>query len=68
MLRNLFIASTPGRSGLFPDDVTPINLIPRLLNGYLGTDHPLATEESYLVDLDALRTKGYLPLVAWPQT
>ena len=68
MLRNFFIAFTPGRPGLFPDDVTPINLIPRLLNAYVGADHPFATEESYMVDLDAVPTKGYLPFVEWPQT
>jgi len=40
---NLFAARTPGRSGLFPDDVTLVNVLPILLNSYLGTDlavHP----------------------------
>ena len=68
MLRNLFIAATPGHPDLFAGDVTPINLIPRLLNAYTGTGLPLATEESYEVDLSAVPAKGYLPLVPFPQT
>lgn len=68
MFRNFFLAFTPGRPGLFPADVTPINLIPRLMNAYAGSEFQLATEESYFVDLDAVETQGYLPLVQWPQT
>ena len=68
MLRNLFIASTPGHPGVFPDDATPINLIPRLLNAYTDAGIPLATRESYVVDLSSVPAKGYLPLVPSPQT
>lgn len=67
-LRNLFLAFTPQRPGLFPTDVTPINLVPRLLNAYAGTTYPHASEESYRADLDLVLSRGYLPLTPWPQT
>jgi hypothetical protein len=66
MLRSFFIASTPGQPGLFPDDVTPINIIPRLLNAYAGTNLSMATEESYVVELRTVETTGMLELVPWP--
>ena len=66
MLRSLFIALTPGRPGLFPDDATPINTIPRLLNAYAGTNLSMATEESYVVDLRTVETSGMLNLIPWP--
>ena len=66
MLRSFFVSSTPGRPGLFPDDVTPINIIPRLLNAYAGTDLPMATEESYVVDMRTVETTGMLNLIPWP--
>lgn len=36
----LFAASTPQRPGLLADAPTPVNLMPVLLNAYLGTDYP----------------------------
>jgi hypothetical protein len=63
-LRSLFLASTPGRPGIFPDDVTPVNLLARLSNAYLGTDLSLASEESYFAKLETLRETGlfgYVP-------
>jgi hypothetical protein len=63
MLRSFFIASTPGHPALFPDDVTPVNVIPRLLNEYAGAELPMATEESYWVDLYRLNEKGPLALM-----
>jgi hypothetical protein len=39
--------SWPGRSAIpafFPDDVTPINIFPRLLNPYAGTNIPIAAK------------------------
>lgn len=33
---NFFAAYTPGAAGLFPDDVSPVNLFPILLNHYAG--------------------------------
>lgn len=68
MFRNLFVSLTPGKPGLFPDDMTPINLIPRLLNAYAGAELPLASEESYLVKLNVVLEDGYQSLVPWPQT
>lgn len=35
---NLFVARTPGRKGVFPDDVTPVDVFRLLLDEYLGTD------------------------------
>jgi hypothetical protein len=66
MLRSFFIAATPGHPSLFPDDVTPVNLVPRLLNAFAGDTLPLATEESYLVDLRTLSVAGPLALRQWP--
>lgn len=37
---NLFAARTPGHEGLFPDDVTLVNVLPMLFNAYLGTQLP----------------------------
>ena len=45
---NLILSYTPGKSGLLPRDATPINLLPRLFNAYLGTNEPLAAEAQYV--------------------
>ena len=37
---NLFAARTPGHAGLFPDDITLVNVLPTLFNAYLGTNLP----------------------------
>lgn len=66
MLRSFFVAYTPGQPRLFPDDVTPVNLIPRLLDAYGDAGLPLTTEESYWVDMDALQTAGPLSFIQWP--
>jgi hypothetical protein len=44
---NLFAARTPGHPGLFPDDITLVNVIPTLSNAYLGTALPLEPNESW---------------------
>lgn len=36
--RTFFAARTPGHGTLFPDDMSPVNLMPILLNAYFGTD------------------------------
>jgi len=36
----LFAAFTPGKSGVFPNDVTPAQIMVDLLNAYFGTDYP----------------------------
>ena len=59
--QNLFLSYTPGQSGLFPDNATPINIIPRLLNAYVDAGLPLASEESWVVG----NSNGYFPLRPW---
>jgi hypothetical protein len=39
--RNFFAARTPGREDLFPDDVSPVNVLSTLENAYLGTSLPI---------------------------
>jgi hypothetical protein len=52
-LRTLLLTSTPGQTGVFPDDATPVNYLARIANAYLGTSLPLASEESYWLDIRA---------------
>ena len=59
MLRSFFVARTPGHPGLFPNDTSPVNLVPRLLNGYAGANLPMATEESYWTDLEGTVAHGF---------
>jgi hypothetical protein len=66
MLRNFFMSLTPDRPGLFPDDASPINVVPRILNAYAGSNIALASEEAYIADLKTLDTTGYFPLEPWP--
>jgi hypothetical protein len=56
---------TPGHAGLFPTDTTPINMLPRLLGAYGGLDLPLASEESFVLDLRLARQTGYFDLEPW---
>lgn len=35
----LFAAHTPGRSDVFPDDISPVNLFRHLFDAYLGTEY-----------------------------
>ena len=44
---NLFWARTPTHSGLFPADITLVNVMPILFNAYLGTDLPLHDDDLY---------------------
>jgi hypothetical protein len=37
---NLFAALTPGRSGVFGDAITPVNIFPRLFDSYFGSSIP----------------------------
>lgn len=55
MFRNLFLALTPDRSNVFPEDVSPVNVLRRLLNAYSGSEQGLSSEESYWLD-DRLAT------------
>ncbi len=54
---NLLLSYTPGRPGLLPRDATPINVLPRLLNAYAGTNEPLAAEDQYVNPIG-----GFFPL------
>jgi hypothetical protein len=63
MLRSLLLARTPGHPGLFPDDATPINMLPRILNAYAGSSLPLATEESYWTDREGIPAHGLFDVV-----
>ncbi len=44
---SFFSARTPGRPGLFPDDITIVNVLPILLNAYAGTNLPLQEDRLY---------------------
>ena len=48
-LSNLFAASTPQIPGLLANGPTPVNLMPILLNGYLGTDFELSPDRYFLI-------------------
>ncbi len=47
-LANLFWARTPGSPGLFPRDVTLVNVLPLIANAYLGTDLPFHANDVFL--------------------
>ncbi len=66
MLRSLLLTHTPGKPGLFPEDASPINMIPRIANAYHDAGMPLATEESYFVDMETVHNRGPLPVPAEP--
>jgi hypothetical protein len=59
-LRNLFMAYTPGHENLFPDDVTPVNVLNRILGSYVGAAAALVDEPSYWVDMHDLPTNGLM--------
>ncbi|MEX1172005.1 MAG: hypothetical protein WEG56_05260, partial [Chloroflexota bacterium] len=61
-LRSLFMAYTPGHPGLFPSDVSPVNVLTRFLNAYHRTALPLSPESGYFVDGRFLRTLGPLAM------
>ena len=68
MLANLTLSYTPDRPGLFSDDVTPVNMIPVLLNAYAGQARAARPrDQSYLTDLQVLQTGGYFPLERAPE-
>lgn len=51
-MRNFFAAYTPDHPDLFGSNPTPVNVLPMLMNAYLGTDLPLADEEFYVSGVD----------------
>ena len=58
----LFATYTPGRTDLFGDAPTNINLLPILLNAYAGTDLPCLPDHAYVNG-----PGGYLDLHRVPQ-
>lgn len=46
-LANLFAARTPGHPGLFPDDITLVNVLPHLFGAYLDVDLPEQPDTVY---------------------
>jgi hypothetical protein len=38
---NFLAILSPGRAGLLPPGTTPVNVLPRVLNSYLGTSFPI---------------------------
>ncbi len=66
-VRTLFFANTPGAPGLFPPDVTPINVMARLLSQYHGMELPMASEESYYVDQQRLSGTGPFDMTLIPE-
>ncbi len=50
---NLFWARTPGRTDVFPADVTLVNVMPLLLNRYLDTSLPLHANDLFFGPSDA---------------
>jgi hypothetical protein len=46
----LFAARTPGTDVSYPDDISLVNVLPRLFNGYLGTDFALMPDEAFWPD------------------
>jgi hypothetical protein len=46
----LFAAYTPGKSGVFPDDVTPAEICVDLLNAYFGANRPQPPNGTFISD------------------
>jgi hypothetical protein len=44
---NFLAVRTPGHPGLLPPGTTPINVLPRILNAYLGTELPLHADTTW---------------------
>ena len=66
MFRSLFLAVTPGRAEVFPDDTTPVNLMTRLLNAYANSTLALSSEESYWIPTRGGTETRPLSLERWP--
>jgi hypothetical protein len=57
-LRSFLMAATPGKSDVFPADSSPVNLLTRLENAYLGTALPMSTEDGFFIDVVHLSDTG----------
>jgi hypothetical protein len=63
--RSLLLYSAPGHPGLFPQDSAPVNLIPRILNAYVGAGMPLAREDLWITESEPTESDeadSYFPL------
>jgi hypothetical protein len=47
---NILAVRTPGHPNLLPAGTTPINVLPRILNAYLGTDLPYRPDTTWAWD------------------
>ncbi len=65
MVRTLFMANTPGQPRLFPNDSSPVNILPRLMDAYLAEDIPLAPESTFVMDMRAVSSAGLFELRPW---
>jgi hypothetical protein len=45
--RTFFAARTPGRPGLFPPDVSPVNILTLLSNAYFDTSYPIRAYQAW---------------------
>jgi hypothetical protein len=66
MFRSFFLASTPGKTDIFPNNTTPVNMLTRLLNAYTGLGAPLSSEESYWSDTRTADPSQVFKLELWP--
>ena len=46
-LANFVAVRAPGQVNLLPENVTLINVLPRIFNAYLGTDLPIREDRTY---------------------
>ena len=47
---NLFAASTPGKTGVFPEDISPVNVFRTLLNEYFDASLDMLPNGTYTWD------------------
>jgi len=66
MFRNLFAAYTPGHPALFSDDQPLIQVLPRLLETYLGESVPTPNDATYWLDIATMRENGLFVLTPMP--
>jgi hypothetical protein len=66
-LRNLFLSYTPDHAGLFANDTTLVNVIPTILEAYVGIEHENAREASFLPRHADTVANGLFPLDPWPR-
>jgi len=59
--RNFYAARTPGHEALFPDDVSPVNVLTTLENAYLGTKFPIRDYEAWESKGQLLNLSRWLP-------